>query len=70
MHIHVSILPKTPFPSRLAQNIEQSSMCYTVGFCWLSILNIAHSTILNWRIPWTEDPGGLQSMGSQRIRHN
>ena len=31
-----------------------------------------HSSILAWRIPWTEDPGGLQSMGgqSQRVRHN
>ena len=26
-----------------------------------------HSSILVWRIPWTEEPGGLQSMGSQRI---
>ena len=29
-----------------------------------------HSSILAWRIPWTEEPGGLQSMGSQRVRHN
>ena len=29
-----------------------------------------HSSILAWRIPWTEEPGGLQSMGSQRIGHN
>ena len=29
-----------------------------------------HSTILAWRIPWTEEPGGLQSMGSQRVRHD
>ena len=29
-----------------------------------------HSSILAWRIPWTEDPGRLQSMGSQRFRHN
>ena len=28
-----------------------------------------HSSILAWRIPWTEDPGGLQSMGSQRVGH-
>ena len=27
---------------------------------------ITHSTILVWRIPWTEEPGGLQSMGSQK----
>ena len=28
-----------------------------------------HSSILPWRIPWTEEPGGLQSMGSQRVGH-
>ena len=28
-----------------------------------------HSSILAWTIPWTEDPGGLQSMESQRVRH-
>ena len=29
-----------------------------------------HASILAWRIPWTEEPGGLQSMGSQRVGHN
>ena len=29
-----------------------------------------HSSILAWRIPWTEEPGGLQSTGSQRVGHN
>ena len=29
-----------------------------------------HSSILAWRIPWTEEPGGLQSMGSLRVRHD
>ena len=29
-----------------------------------------HSNILDWRIPWTEETGGLQFMGSQRIRHD
>ena len=29
-----------------------------------------HSSILAWKISWTEEPGGLQSMGSQRIRHD
>ena len=29
-----------------------------------------HSSILAWRIPWTQEPGGLQSIGSQRVRHN
>ena len=29
-----------------------------------------HCGILAWRIPWTEEPGGLQSVGSQRVRHD
>ena len=29
-----------------------------------------YSSILAWRIPWTEEPGRLQSMGSQRVRHD
>ena len=29
-----------------------------------------HSSILAWRIPWAEEPGGLQPMGSQRFGHN
>ena len=31
---------------------------------------ITHSSFLAWRIPWTEEPGGLQSMGLQRVGHN
>ena len=30
----------------------------------------AHSSILAWEIPWTEEPGRLQSMGSQRVGHD
>ena len=29
-----------------------------------------HSSILAWRIPWTEEPGGLQALGSQRVGHD
>ena len=29
-----------------------------------------HLSILAWKIPWSEEPGGLQSMGSQRVGHN
>ena len=29
-----------------------------------------HSSTLTWKIPWTEEPGGLQSMGSQRVGHD
>ena len=30
----------------------------------------AHSSTLAWKIPWKEEPGGLQSMGSLRVRHD
>ena len=29
-----------------------------------------HASVLAWRSPWTEEPGGLQPMGSQRVRHD
>ena len=29
-----------------------------------------HASILAWRIPWTEEPDGLQSIGSHRVKHN
>lgn len=51
MHIHVAILPQTPLPSWLPHNNEQSSLCYTVGPCWLSILNIAYTDILKTNKP-------------------
>ena len=31
---------------------------------------VTHSSILDWRIPWTEEPGRLQPMGSRRVRHD
>ena len=31
---------------------------------------VTHSNILAWRIPWTEKPGRLESLGSQRVRHD
>ena len=44
VHIHVSVFPPTPLPSRLLHNIEQSCLCYTVSPCWFSILNISVCT--------------------------
>ena len=29
-----------------------------------------HFSVLDWKIPWTEEPGGLQSVGLQRVRHD
>ena len=35
----------------------------------LEKVTATHSTVLAWRIPWMEEPGGLQTMGLQRVRH-
>ena len=43
------------------------------SLCWEDPLEkekATHFSILAWKIPWTEEPGGLQSMGSQRITHD
>ena len=43
------------------------------SLCWEDPLEegvATHSSILAWTIPWTEEPGGLQSLGSQRVRHD
>ena len=44
IQIPIYILPQTSLPSSLPHNIEQSSIYYTVGLCWLSLLNIAVCT--------------------------
>ena len=43
------------------------------SLCWKDPLEkemAVHSSILAWKIPWTEEPGGLQSIGSQRVGHD
>ena len=52
-------------------SVVESAWQWTLG--WEDPLEkemTTHSTILAWEIPWTEEPGGLQSMGSQRVGHN
>ena len=62
--------------SLVAQTVENLS---AVPETWIQSLGwkdalekgmAAHSSILAWRIPWTEEPGGLQSLGSQRVGHH
>ena len=46
----------------------QRRRCKGLGFNhWVRKIMATHSSILAWRIPWTEEPGGLQSMGSHRV---
>ena len=54
---NLSAVQETQFPSPSQEDPLEKGMA-------------THSSILAWRIPWTEDPGGLQSMELQRVRHN
>ena len=52
---------------------DKESAYNTGGLGWEDSLEegmATHSSILAWRIPWTEESGGLQSRGSQRVRHD
>ena len=46
IHIHVSILPPTPLPARPPDNIKQSSLCCTVGPCWLSCMTFYYICLM------------------------
>ena len=70
-------ITKTDFcTSPVAQSIKDSPAVRETrvrSMVWEDILEkgtATHSSILAWRIPRTEEPGGLQSMGSQRVRHD
>ena len=69
IHIHVSILFQILFPVRLLQNIEKSSLCYTVGPCWLSILSFFIYLFLKYLFIWLRQvlvvAGRLLSCGRQ-----
>ena len=54
---HLSTMQKTRFQSLGREDLLEKEMA-------------THSSVLAWKIPWTEEPGRLQSMGSQKVGHN
>ena len=75
IHIHTHNFP------RWCSGEESTCQCKRCRRCktWVRSLGqevpleeemATHSIILAWKIPWTEEPGGLQSMGPQRVRHD
>ena len=53
-----------------SSRLKINSLTMPLLFLFLENGTATHSSILAWRIPWTEEPGKLQSMGSQRVRHD
>ena len=59
--------------AQLAKNLPAMQETWVRSLVWEDPLEegmATHSTILPWRIPWTEEPDGLQSMGLQRVGHD
>ena len=58
--------------AQLVKNLHTMRATQVRSLGWEDALEggmATHSSILVWRIPWTEERGGLQSMGSQSVRH-
>ena len=69
----MGLCPNSSLVAQMVKNLP------TVQETWVQSLGLedmlekgiaTHSSILAWRIPWTEEPGGLQSMGSQGVGHD
>ena len=50
--------------------LEKAISKFSFFFHRASLVMAIHSSTLAWKIPWTEEPGRLQSMGSQRVKHD
>ena len=65
--------PQASFVAQLVKNPPAMQETWVGALGWEDPLEkgmATHAIILAWRIPWTEEPGGLQSMESQRVRHD
>ena len=59
--------------AQTVKNLPATQETWVQSLGWEDALEkgmATHSSILAWRIPWTEEPGVLQMMGSQKVRHN
>ena len=59
--------------AQLVKNLSTMQETWARSLGWEDSLEeemATHSSILAWEILWTEEPGGLQSLGSQRVGHN
>ena len=63
----------TSLVAQMIKNLPVMQETWVQSLGWEDPLDegmATHSNILAWRIPWTEEPGGVQSIGLQSVRHN
>ena len=73
LHFHFLCPQISSLVAQMVKNLPAMQETLVRSLGWEDSLEkeiATHSSILAWRIPWTEEPGGLQSIGSQRVRHN
>ena len=59
--------------AQTVKNLPAMMETWVQSLGWEDLLEkeiASHSSVLAWEIPWTEEPGRVQSMGSQRVRHD
>ena len=64
---------KTPLVAQMVKRLSTVQETWVRSLGWEDPLEkemATHSSILAWEMPWTEQPGGLQSTGSQRVGHD
>ena len=68
----LKILFRAPLVAQMVKNLPamQETQVRSLGGKDLEKRMATHSSILAWRIPWIEEPGGLQFMGSHRVGHD
>ena len=65
-----SVVKGASLVAQLVKNLPAMRETRVPSLGWEDKEIATHSIILAWRVPWTWEPGGLQSMGLQRVRHN
>ena len=73
VYLHIQGFPGGAVGKRSHLPVQETYETRVRSLCWEDPLEegtAIHSSILAWRIPWTEEPGELQSMGLQRVGHN
>ena len=70
---HLILVREASLVAQVVKNLHAIWETWVLSLGWEDPLEegmATHSSILTWRIPWTEEPGKLQSMGSHRVGHD